>query len=349
MIYNNRQFIYKISINIKDLNSVNNIEDILYSKLNILENKCFEYGYVKENSIKILKKTQGYLNPIIFVPFIEYKLLCSADIFKPNINDIYLVQVLSINKIAIMCCIKYTYNNKTIMPIRIIIAKHTQNTELINNIKKGDGIYIKIIGYKFTKKSNNIDSIANIISEEEINNIKSLKIIINKLNTIEHNCKIDVDKINIYTNILKFILDKTTITYNELFIYYFIIQKKITIHTMDFVDTYNFYIENFDKKDNIIQNISIINDDDLINNETNPDDETYPDDEINLDEDNQESYDYNYIEDNHKNKKNNIYVGEINDEDDEEDEEENEDEEEENEDEEDNNDIDNIEKTNLIK
>ena len=257
MIYNNKEFIYKISINIKDLNSVNNIEDILYLKLNKLENRCFEYGYVKEQSIKILKKTQGYLNPIIFVPFIEYKLLCSADIFKPNVNDIYLVEVLSMNKIAIMCCIRYTYNNKSIMPIRIIIAKHTQNNILINNIKEGDKIYIKIIGYKFTKNSSNIDSIANIISEEEINNIKNLKIIINKLNVIEHNCKIDIDKINIYTNVLKFILDKTVITYNELFIYNFIIEKKITLHTIDFINIYNLYIENFNKKNkNIIEDIN---------------------------------------------------------------------------------------------
>ena len=342
MIYNNKEFIYKISINIKDLNSVNNIEDILYLKLNKLENRCFEYGYIKEKSIKILKKTQGYLNPIIFVPFIEYKLLCSADIFKPNVNDIYLVEVLSMNKIAIMCCIRYTYNNKTIMPIRIIIAKHTQDNILINNIKKGDKIYIKIIGYKFTKNSNNIDSIANIISKEEVNNIKNFKIIINKLNVIEHNCKIDIDKINIYTNILKFILDKTIITYNELFIYNFIIEKKITIHTIDFINIYNSYIENFNKKNtNIIKDINIIIDDDLTNNETNPDDETYPDDEINLDEDNQESYEYNYIEDNPKNKKNDLYIEENDEEEDKDEDEEDEEDEE--------YDTDNIEKTNLFK
>ena len=289
MIYNNNEFIHKISINIKDLNSVNNIEDILYLKLNTLENKCFEYGYVKENSIKILKKTQGYLNPIIFVPFIEYKLLCSADIFKPNVNDIYLVEILSINKIAIMCCIKYTYNNKTIMPIRIIIAKHTQDTELINNVKKGDKIYVKIIGYKFTKNSNNIDSIANIISESEINDIKMLKIIFNKLDTIKHNEYIDIKIINKYNNIVKFILDKNEITYNELFIYHFISENNITIHTQDFLEQYNNYLLNFTKK-NIVKQINhkISNTEDLSNieldNETIPEEETNHDCESNIDD-----------------------------------------------------------------
>ena len=294
MIYNKIEFIHKISINIKDLNSVNNIDDILYSKLLNLQNKCFEYGYVKENSIKILKKSSGYLNPIIFVPFIEYKLLCSAEVFKPNINDIYLVEVLSINKIAIMCCIKYTYKNKTIIPIRIIVAKHTQNEELLNNIQKGSNIYIKIIGYKFTKNSINIDSIANILSNQDIKKIKELKLFIHKLNSIEHNCKIDVNKINIYINILKFILEKDIITYNELFIYHFIEQNKITINTVDFENIYNVYIENFYNKKNSIQNNYISIDD----CETNPDDDTCFDDDLTLDDDNLDSYDYNYIEDN---------------------------------------------------
>jgi hypothetical protein len=282
-----------------DLNSVENIEDVLYLKLKNLENKCFEYGYVKENSIKILKKSSGYLNPTIFVPFIEYKLLCSAEVFKPNVNDIYLVDVLSINKIAIMCCIKYTYNKKTIIPVRIIIAKHTQNENLLRNINKGSNIYVKIIGYKFTKESTNIDSIANILSKDEIKNIKQLKLIINNLNNIEHDCKMDLSEIISYTNILKFILNKTTISYNELFIYDFIIKNKITNDTIDFQDKYNNYINNFYKNDtdelNNIINCNIDN-----NYETNPDEETYPEDDLTLDEDNLDSYDYNYIEDNKK-------------------------------------------------
>ena len=294
MIYNTIQFIHKISVNIKDLNSVNNIDDVLYLKLLHLENKCFEYGYVKENSIKILKKSAGYLNPIIFVPFIEYKLLCSAEVFKPNVNDVYLVEVLSINKIALMCCIKYTYKNKTIVPIRIIIAKHTQNQEPLNNVVKGSKIYVKIIGYKFTKNSTNIDSIANILSKEDVKNIKQFKLIINKLKCIEHKCKVDLCKLNIYTNILKFILEKDIITYNELFIYYFIEQNKISIDTLDFENLYNTYIENFNKKNNNLED-NYINIDDC---ETNPDDDTYVEDDLTLDDENLDSYDYNYIEDN---------------------------------------------------
>ena len=171
-IYNTINFVKKISIDINELNSVRNIEDILYIKLKTLENKCCEYGYIKENSIKILKISSGFLNPTIFVPFIEYKLLCSAEVFLPNINDVYLVDVLSINKIGIMCCIRYTYNNKIVIPIRIIISKHNQDVNLIKNIKKNDKIYVKLLGLKFSKNSTHIDSIANIVSEDYIFELK---------------------------------------------------------------------------------------------------------------------------------------------------------------------------------
>lgn len=322
MIFNKIEFLHKISINIKELNSVKKIEDILEIKLKDLENKCFEYGYIKEKSIKILNKSQGFLNPIIFVPFIEYKILCSALIFKPNIDDIYLVDVLSINKIAIMCCIKYTYDNKTFIPIRIIIAKHTQDNNVIKNIKKDDKIYIKILGYKFIKNANRIDAIANIILEDEINEIKNLKSVVNKLNNIQHTCELEISKINKYTNILKFILSKDTITYNELFIYNFIKEKNINYNSSNIIDTYNTYISNFNKPDNIINEILYSNNDTELTNETNPDDETYPEDEIETQEDMDDFYEYNYIDEDNLESKNNDENDEDDDEEDEEDDEE---------------------------
>ena len=151
-IYNTHNSIQKVSINMNELNSVQNIEDILYIKLRNLENKCCELGYLKENNIKIKNISSGFLNPTIFVPFIEYKVNCDVDIFKPNINDVYLVDVLSINKIGIMCYIKYTYGNKTFIPMKIIISKHTQVFNIIKNIKKGDKIYVIILGFKFSNQ-----------------------------------------------------------------------------------------------------------------------------------------------------------------------------------------------------
>ena len=85
-LFNPFIFSHKISIKINELNNIKSILDLLNIKVKDLENKCFEYGYIKENSIEILNYSQGYLNPVIFVPFIEYKITCKADIFIPNIT-----------------------------------------------------------------------------------------------------------------------------------------------------------------------------------------------------------------------------------------------------------------------
>ena len=106
-IFNNIDFNFKISIKINELNNSTNILNILNIKIKEYENKCLEFGFIKNNSIQIKKYSEGFLNPTIFVPFIEYKLLCSADIFHPNINDIYKVNVISINKIGILCKLYY--------------------------------------------------------------------------------------------------------------------------------------------------------------------------------------------------------------------------------------------------
>ena len=137
-LFNPFIFSHKISIKINELNNIKSILDLLNIKVKELENKCFEYGYIKENSIEILNYSQGYLNPVIFVPFIEYKITCKADIFIPNINDIYLATVSCINKIGIKCIIPYTNKNNTYNPINIIISKHNQKQENITNLKKGE-------------------------------------------------------------------------------------------------------------------------------------------------------------------------------------------------------------------
>ena len=73
-IYNTHNLIQKISINMNELHSVQNIEDILNIKLRDLENKCCELGYIKENSIKIKNISSGFLNPTILFHLLNIKL-----------------------------------------------------------------------------------------------------------------------------------------------------------------------------------------------------------------------------------------------------------------------------------
>lgn len=263
-LFNEIPFDYRVSLKINELNNVSCIEDLLYLKLQELNNKCCEKGYIKENSIKILEYSSGYLNPIIFCPFIEYRLKCVASIFLPKVDDIYLVKIVSINKIGIMCKIYYDNYSKTYSPINIIIAKHTQNID-ISKLKINDFIYIKILALKFNKNSENIQTIGNIVNDIEIKNIKNISQIINKLNNIDLLFDIKFLDLIENANILKFILDKDTINIKELFIYDFIKKNDINLDS-DYKQLYNKYIETYNSD---INNTESFNDNNELETDIN--------------------------------------------------------------------------------
>ena len=300
-IFNPIEFDYRISLKINELNNVENIEDLLYIKLSELNNKCCEKGYIKENSVKIISYSNGYLNPIIFVPFIEYRMKCIGSIFLPYVDDIYLVKVVSINKIGIMCKIYYNSDyNKTYSPINIIIAKHTQTVD-ISNLKKDDLIYIKILALRFNKNSEHIHTIGNIIDDTEIQKIKDLSLIINELVNINVNFNINDLQLSKYTNILKFILDKETISIKELFIYDFIKTNNID-NKLDYKKLYNKFLENYNIKSNNIDTNELDTDTNIYENlesetnETELYDKSSNIDEYDLDLNNSDEESDSYLE-----------------------------------------------------
>ena len=247
-LFNNIDFDFKISIKINELNNSTNIFNILNIKIKEYENKCLEFGFIKKNSILIKKYSCGYLNPTIFVPYIEYKLLCTADIYHPQVNDIYTVHVISINKIGILCKLYYTVNNKKYILLNAIISKNNQNISDLNNIKINDYIKIKIIGYKFNKYSKFINAICNIVSSKELEQIKKYNNIINTLDNIDIPFKFINDKYKKYNNILKFILNKINISEKEVFIYNFLINSKIEITNKNYIQIYKTYLTSYINK-----------------------------------------------------------------------------------------------------
>ena len=293
-LFNDITFEHRISVKINELNNVTNIQDILYIKLYDLYNTCLENGYIKEDSIRIISYSNGYLNPVIFVPFVEYRVKCVASIFLPYVDDVYLVKIISINKIGIMCKLYYNNNNYTYSPINVIIAKHTQNAN-IYNLKNNDLIYVKIVALKFNKGSKYIQSIGDIIDDNEIKLLKDYSQIIKKLITIDLNFNIDETELQKYKNIVKFILDKDNVSLKELFIYNFIKNNNID-NKSDYIKLYNVFIETYNIK--FINNI-IVNDIDteLTNNYENLECETN-DTDINDKSSNIDDYDIPSIIDN---------------------------------------------------
>jgi DNA-directed RNA polymerase subunit E'/Rpb7 len=138
------------------------IEKFLKKKL---EGLCINEGYVKPDSIKILKKSVGMLTGSRFTGDITYDIAYTANICNPVIGNVIECNVKFINKLGILC---------TNGPINIIIGRqfHTNEDEL-NTIKTGDLIKVEVIAKKFYLNDREIKIIAKLWNENEKSDLKN--------------------------------------------------------------------------------------------------------------------------------------------------------------------------------
>jgi len=137
-----------------------NIDNYIHNFLkNKIEGKCVDEGYIKPDSIKIIKKSIGALLGSRFTGDITYNILYTADISNPVIGNIIDCKVKFINKLGILG------NNG---PITIIVSKqfHDSN-DLINKIKEGDIIKVEVIAKKFYLNDTEIKIVAKLWDENK--------------------------------------------------------------------------------------------------------------------------------------------------------------------------------------
>jgi DNA-directed RNA polymerase subunit E'/Rpb7 len=159
-IYFNCILTKKIVVEAKYLNE--NIDEYIneYFKKKI-ESTCIDEGYVKENSIKILKRSIGILLGSRFTGDITYDVAYTANICNPVIGNVIDCKVKFINKLGILG------NNG---PITIIIGKqfHINNNDF-NKISENDIVKVEVIDKKFCLNDKEIKIIAKLWEGDKSN------------------------------------------------------------------------------------------------------------------------------------------------------------------------------------
>ena len=132
------------------------IEEYLKSKVDGL---CIDEGYIKPDTVKILKKSVGMLLGSRFTGDITYEIAYTADICNPVVGNIIECKVRFVNKLGILA------NNG---PIKVIIGKqfHT-NDDDINKINKNDIIKVEVIAKKFSLNDKEIKIVGKLWNENE--------------------------------------------------------------------------------------------------------------------------------------------------------------------------------------
>jgi len=148
-----------LSVDAKHLN--NKLNSIILNKLkSSYEGKCLKYGYIKPNSIKIIKRSVGSALTSHFNGSTIFNVEFSADICNPLEGSIIEVKVKNKNKMGVLAGIPDD------SPLNILLARqhHIDNEKFIG-LNVDDIIKVKVVGKRFEYGDNQISIIA-ILDEE---------------------------------------------------------------------------------------------------------------------------------------------------------------------------------------
>ena len=146
----------KIIVQSKYLNE--NITEYVDNYLkNKIEGICIDEGYIKEGTIKILKKSIGMLLGSKFTGDITYEIAYTADVCNPVIGNIIECKVKFLNKLGILAV-----NG----PITVIVGKQFHvNDDEISSIKENDIIKVEVIAKKFSLNDKEIKIVGKLWNE----------------------------------------------------------------------------------------------------------------------------------------------------------------------------------------
>jgi len=152
-----------------------NFENTILTKIKAtLENSCSKHGYIKKDSIKIIKRTPGYIKESHFNGNIAYDLNCIAEICNPAQDSIVKCIVKAKNNLGLLAIGKY----EDMAILEVIIPKISSGilSEVnIDNINIGDEINVIVCGKKFTLYDKMISIIGKIIKDKYDDDISAIE------------------------------------------------------------------------------------------------------------------------------------------------------------------------------
>lgn len=157
---------YKITtlINLSILNIDKSIDDAILEKIkDKYEQKITKFGYIKQDSIEIIKRSYGIAMKEHFNSCFNYKAICYASICNPSIDQILFGKIVSNNNAGFKA--EITDNGNVI--IEAIIPRLTAGIKHeydIENIKNGDEVYLKVCRKRLHFNDNKITIIGMIIN-----------------------------------------------------------------------------------------------------------------------------------------------------------------------------------------
>jgi len=121
-----------------------------------MEGKCCKDGYIKEESVKMVKRSPGYIRNNQFTGDIHYNITFSCSVCYPSKGDTIICTVKNKNKIGLLA---------EEGPMTIIIAfQHHPDREIFQNINNDTKILVQISGSRFKVGDDKISVVGRVNS-----------------------------------------------------------------------------------------------------------------------------------------------------------------------------------------
>jgi len=158
---------FRTTITIKPNELDNNFEKTILNKLKQnYENICSKYGYIKNNSIKIIKRSIGTIKNQHFNGNISFDLVCIAEICNPIQGSIIKCKVKAKNSLGLLA--EGYYDKIPILEIIIPkISAGIQSEINLDNISIGQEIKIEVCGKKYQLFDKHISIIGRAIKNKD--------------------------------------------------------------------------------------------------------------------------------------------------------------------------------------
>ena len=121
---------------------------------NELEGKCQSDGYVKRESVRLMKRSLGYMSGSHFTGKITFDIVYSCDICNPVVGNVIKARVLNINKLGFLA------ENGPLM--MLVARQYYENKELFKDLEVNQEVMIEVIGKRFQLNDHKIEIIGKI-------------------------------------------------------------------------------------------------------------------------------------------------------------------------------------------
>lgn len=143
-------------------------QERIYEKLRTMyEGTCTKYGYIKPNSIEIVKRSCGNFMKQHFNGAIRFDVICRAEVCNPTQGSIVKAIIKNKNQLGILAESKMD-NDIPILDIIIPIKSAGIISEIdLDDLSIGDVISVEVMGKKYQMKDTKISIIGRVIIEKK--------------------------------------------------------------------------------------------------------------------------------------------------------------------------------------